>query len=73
MPSSRVSLQEKGEIKGLDITIHEHTPPLTRVHVEQIQKAIQGDKTLQLLIQEMLECWPEHHKNLPIILKPFCS
>ena len=30
----------------------ELTPHLTRVHVEQIQKATQGDKTLQLFIQQ---------------------
>ena len=35
---SRGSPQEKGEIKGLDVTIHELTPHLTRAHVEQIQK-----------------------------------
>ena len=52
---SKVNPQEKGEIKGLDHSIDELTPHLTRVHIEQIQKATQGDKTLQLLIQQMLK------------------
>ena len=36
---SRVSQYEKVEIKGLDVTIHELTPQLTRVQVQTIQKA----------------------------------
>ena len=48
---SRVSPQEKVEIKELDVTIHESTLHLTTVHVEQIQKATGRDKTLQFFIQ----------------------
>ena len=56
---SAVSLYEKTEIKGLDVTIHELTPQLSRVQVEFIHKTTQQDKTLQLPIQQMLEGWPE--------------
>ena len=52
---SRVRLQEKGDIKGLDVSIHVLTPQLTRVHAEHIQKTIQGGKTIHHLIQQMLE------------------
>ena len=31
-----VSPQEKGEMKGLDVAIHEPTPNMTKVHVEQV-------------------------------------
>ena len=68
---SRVSPNEKTEIKGLDVTIHELTPQLSRIQVESIQKATQQDKTLQLLIQQMLEGWPESCRKLPDILIPF--
>ena len=44
------------------------TPHQTRVHVEQIQKAIQGDKTLQLFLQQMFEGWLEHSRSLLMIL-----
>ena len=43
---SRVSPHEKAEIKGLDVTIHELTPTMSRVQVETIQKATQEDTTL---------------------------
>ena len=43
---SRVSPHEKIEIKGLDVTIHELTPTMSRVQVETIQKATQEDTTL---------------------------
>ena len=42
MTCSRISPQEKGEMKDSDVSIHELTPHLTRVHVEEIQKATQG-------------------------------
>ena len=67
---SRVSPNEKTEIKDLDVTIHEITPQLSRIQVESIQKATQQDKTLQLLIQQMLEGWPESCRKLPEILRP---
>ena len=40
---SRVSPQKKGEIKVLDFTTHALNPHLTRVYVQQIQKATQAD------------------------------
>ena len=68
---SRVSPNEKMETKGLDITIYELTPQLSRIQVESIQKARQQDKTLQLFIQHMLEGCPESCRKLPEILRPF--
>ena len=68
---SRVSPNEETEIKGLDITILELTPQLSRIQVESIQKATQQDKTLQLLIQQISEGWPESCKKLPKIQRPF--
>ena len=51
---SRATPNEKTEIKGFDVTIHELTLQLSKIHIEAIQKATQQDKTLQLLIQQML-------------------
>ena len=68
---SSASPKKKTEIKGLDVTILEHTPQLSRIYTESIQKVIQEDKTLQLLIQQMLEHWPESCRKLPEILRPF--
>ena len=67
---STVSPNEKTEIKGLDVTVHELTPQLSRIQAESIKKTTQQDKTLQLHIQQMLEGWPESCR-LPEILRPF--
>ena len=68
---NRVIPNEKTETKGLHITTHELTPQLSRIQVESIQKATQQDKTVQLLIQQVLEGWPESCRKLPEILRPF--
>ena len=69
---SRVSPHEKAEIKGLDVTIHELTPTVSRVQIETIQKATQEYTTLQLLMQQKIKGWPkEGCRKLPDILKPY--
>ena len=67
----KVSANENTEIKGLDVTIHELTSQIYRIQVESIQKATQQDNTLQLLIQQMFEGWPESCRKLPEMLRPF--
>ena len=68
---SRVSPNEKTDTKGLNVTIYELIPQLSRTQVESILKTTQCDKTLQLLIQHMLEGWPESCRKLPEILRLF--
>ena len=69
---SRVSLSGKTEIKGLDVTIHDLTTTLIHVQEEAIQKATREDQVLQMLMQQMMQGWPDHIKLLPVALKPFC-
>ena len=68
---SRVSPNEKTEIKGLEVTIHELTPQISRIQVESFQKATQQDNTLHLLIQQVLEGQPKSCRKLPETLRPF--
>ena len=68
---NKVSPIEKTENKGLDVTTNELIPQLSRIQVESIQKATQQEQTLQLLIQQMLEGWPESCRKLPDILRSF--
>ena len=68
---SRVSPSGKTEIKGLDVTIHDLTTTLNYVQVEAIQKATREDQVLQMLMQQMMQGWPDHIKLLPVGLKPF--
>ena len=69
---SRVSPSGKTVIWGLDITIHDMTIQLYVYHwIAQIQKATREDQVLQLLMQQIMEGWPQHCKSLPVVLHPF--
>ena len=68
---NRDSPSGRTEIKGLDVTIHEIIPDLSHVQVETIQQATKEDPTLQLLMQQLMEGWPEHVNQVPKDLKPF--
>ena len=68
---SRVGPSGRTEIKGLGVTIHEITPDLSHIQVETIQQATKEDPTLQLLMQQLMEGWKEHVKQVPRDLKPF--
>ena len=68
---SRVSPSGKIKIKGLDVTIHETCPGFKTNHVEVIQKATKEDQILQMLMQQLMEGWPQHIKKLPLALRPF--
>ena len=70
---SRVSPSGKTEIKGLDVTIHDLTTTLNHVQVEAIQQAIREDQVLQMLMQQMMQGWPDHIKLLPVALKPLLA
>ena len=68
---SRVSPSGKIEIKGLDVTIDDLNTTLNHVQVEAIQKATTEDQVLQILMQQMMQGWPDHIKLLPVALKSF--
>ena len=69
---SRVSPSGKTVIRGLDVTIHEMTnQPYVHNRIAQIQKATREDQVLQLLMQQIMEGWPQHCKSLPVVLCPF--
>ena len=62
---SRVNCRGNTPIKGLDVTIHGITPqPIMHIKVHEIHQATKKDQTIQLLMQQLMEGWPEHHKRL---------
>ena len=64
--------REKVESKGLGVTIDQLTPQLTKVQVQRAKKATKQHKILQLLMQQIMQGWPqEGSRKLPRILKPF--
>ena len=68
---SRVSSSGK-TVRGLDVTIHEMTnQPYVHNQIAQIQKETREDQVLQLLMQQIMEGWPQHCKSLPVVLCPF--
>ena len=68
---SRVSPSSRTEIKGLGVIIHDLTTSLCHVQVEAIQKSSREDQVLQMLMQQMMQGWPDHIKLLPVGLKSF--
>ena len=69
---TRVSPSGKTVIRGLDVTIHEMTnQPYVHNWIAQIQKATREDQVLQLLMQQIMEGWPQHCKSLPVVLHLF--
>ena len=68
---SRVSPSGRTEIQGLDVNINEITPDLSHIQVETIQQASKEDPILQLLMQQLMDGWPEHVKQVSRDLKWF--
>ena len=69
---SRVNCRGNTHIRGLDVIIHEITShPMMHTKVKEIQQATKEDQTLQLLMQQLMEGWPEHCKGLPVSLQQF--
>ena len=68
---SRVSPGGRTEIKGLEVTIHDPTRTSSYIQVETIQKATREDQLLEMLMQQMMQGWPDLIKLLPVAPKPF--
>ena len=68
---SRVNPQDKIELKGLDFTIHELTPCMTLIQVSMICEEQKKDATMQLLIQQLIQGWPNHCKEVDTALNKY--
>ena len=61
---SRVNPQDKMEIKDFDFIIHYLTPCMTPIQVLRMHEEETKDATMQLLIQELLQGWPNSCKEM---------
>ena len=68
---SRVNPNGSIKVKGLDVTVHEMSPCISHLQLVHIKKATQEDQVLQMLMSKMIEGFPEHIKQLPVVLRPF--
>ena len=68
---SRVNLQDKMELERLDFTIHELTPCMTLIQVSRICEEQKQDATLQLLILQLIQGWPNHRKEVDPALNKY--
>ena len=68
---SQVNPNGNIKVKGLDVAFHEMSPCISHLQLVHIQKATQEDQVLQMLMSKMIEGFPEHIKQLPVILRPF--
>ena len=55
----------------MDVTVHEMSPCISHLQLVYIKKATQEDQVLQMLMSKMIEGFPEHIKQLPVVLRPF--
>ena len=55
----------------MDVTVHEMSPCISHLQLVHIKKATQEDQVLQMLMSKMIEGFPEHIKQLPLVLRPF--
>ena len=58
-------------LKGWMFTVHEMSPCISHLQLVHIKKATQEDQVLQMLMSKMIEGFPEHIKQLPVVLRPF--
>ena len=68
---SQVNPNGNIKVKGLDITFHEMNPCISHLQLVHIQKSSQEDQVLQIFMSKMIEGFPEHIKQLPVVLRPF--
>ena len=68
---SRVSPNGNIKVKELDVTAHKMSPCISHLQLVHIKKATQEDQVLQMLMSKMIEGFPEHIKQLPVVLRPF--
>ena len=55
----------------MDVTVHEMSPCINHLQLVHIQRATQEDQVLQMLMSKLIEGFPEHIKQLPVVLRPF--
>ena len=68
---SRVNPNGNIKVKGLDVTVQEISPCISHLQLVHIKKTTQEDQVLQMLMSKMIEGFPEHIKQLPVVLRPF--
>ena len=68
---SQVNPNGNTKVKSLDVTVHEMSPCISHLQLVHIQRATQEDQVLQMLMSKMIEGFPEHIKQLPVVLRPF--
>ena len=71
MPSVESTPKTKMELKGLDFTIHELTPCMTSIQVSMIHEEQKRNATMQLLIQQLIQGWPNHCKEVDLALNKY--
>ena len=70
---SRLSPNEKIEIQGLDVTIHELTPSYPGYKLSPLRRQHTRTRHFSYLFQQMLKSWPKSCRKLPEILTAFCQ
>ena len=68
---SRLSPEETGEVKDMDIQIHEICPQFSNDMIKRIKEATVANPELSALKEKTYIGWPSDIKGVPALIKPY--
>ena len=68
---SRLSPEETGEVKGMDVQILEICPQFSNDMIKRIKEATAADPELSALKEQTYIGWPSDIKGVPALIKPY--
>ena len=68
---SRLSPEETGEVKGMDVQLLEICPQFSNDMIKRIKEATAADPELSALKEQTYIGWPSDIKGVPALIKPY--
>ena len=68
---SRLSPEETGKVKDMDVQIHEICPQFSNDMIKRIKEATAADPELSALKEQTYIGWPSDIKGVPALIKPY--
>ena len=67
---SRLSPEETGKVRVMDVQIHEICPQFSNDLIKRIKEATAADSELNTLKEQTYIAWPSNIKGVPALIKP---
>ena len=68
---SRLSPEETGKVRVMDVQIHEICPQFSNDLIKRIKEATAADSELNTLKEQTYIAWPSNIKGVPCLIKPY--